>query len=424
MDARYHFKNGANPKSLTSRGNFLKSVKEKNFMCQTTSFKTLIIFALSSFMLSCGSTQKTPKPIPENPYSAIFVSEERGISFERITTDADAVASPGFNATNKKDATTTPSKYGVRWYPYAVIALSANDEKIGFISNRNNATNVMLKSTTQGGGATTQQTFRSDVRGFTFSPDGQKFLFNEYRNGNTGIFMMNVGSTIVQQISPSGSNDNVPTVTKNNILFFDRKEGSEFDFALWSYDMETRMFSNYSQGYSPCIDPSNDKIVYFARNTNVNIFPRSSPTFRTSSSVDWSKYFGSYAAPTAAKSSAPSKTVDSRRSEIWRFDIENSREELILSDPEMSFSLPQVSPDGKWILVTGAKKSTEDIWNTDIFVVRSDGTNFTQLTYNPVNDLSAIWSADGKSIYFLSQRGTEDGRYNVWRMNFLLSDNK
>lgn len=55
-----------------------------------------------------------------------------------------------------------------------------------------------------------------------------------------------------------------------------------------------------------------------------------------------------------------------------------------------------------------------------IYVVRTDGTQLTQLTYHLGNDLSPAWSPDGKSIYFLSQRGSAKKKYNVWRMNFSL----
>ena len=53
-------------------------------------------------------------------------------------------------------------------------------------------------------------------------------------------------------------------------------------------------------------------------------------------------------------------------------------------------------------------------------VIGTDGNNLTQLTYHPGNDISAVWAPDGKSIYFLSQRGNVEGKYNVWKMNFNL----
>ncbi|MBR6927035.1 MAG: PD40 domain-containing protein [Bacteroidaceae bacterium] len=35
--------------------------------------------------------------------------------------------------------------------------------------------------------------------------------------------------------------------------------------------------------------------------------------------------------------------------------------------------------------------------------------------------MSAVWSADGKSIFFLSQRGSAKRLYNVWKMEFKLT---
>ena len=56
--------------------------------------------------------------------------------------------------------------------------------------------------------------------------------------------------------------------------------------------------------------------------------------------------------------------------------------------------------------------------NTDIFVAKIDGTNLTQITYHAADDLSPVWSRDGKYIYFISQRGSDTGTANIWRMNF------
>ena len=71
-------------------------------------------------------------------------------------------------------------------------------------------------------------------------------------------------------------------------------------------------------------------------------------------------------------------------------------------------------------MVSNSCTEKEKIDNTDIFVVRTDGTQLTQLTYHAGNDLSPVWSPDGKSIYFLSQRGSADRIYNVWKMDFTL----
>ena len=65
--------------------------------------------------------------------------------------------------------------------------------------------------------------------------------------------------------------------------------------------------------------------------------------------------------------------------------------EPFMSDAKRSFSSPTLSPDGKWILMVGNSEyqfNGKSYPNTDIFVCSVDGTNLTQLTYHPANDLS------------------------------------
>ena len=358
---------------------------------------TIFILGCLAGLNSCGVSKVTVM------YSLISVPEEGGINFVQITTEEDGMASPGFEVTNKETITSNPSKSGISWCRYPVIDVSPDGEKIGYVNYKNETSNVMIKSANSGGGST-QRTFRTDVRGFTFSPDGAKICYTEFRDGNTGIYMMDSQKgTTVQRISPTASHDNGPSMSKQDrIIFFDRWEG-EYNYSLWSYDADKGLFSNYSRGYTPCVDPTNDKIIYCARYTYDD----------NSSIVDVSKKLFN-------QKQIFISNAKTRRSEIWKLDTDKGTEELLLSDKMSSFSAPKVSPDGKWILITGANKSNNDVWNTNIFVIRADGTNFTQLTYHPGNDMSAVWSPDGKSIYFVSQRGTKKGAYNVWKMNFPL----
>ena len=214
----------------------------------------LVAILLASFMSSCGARRARRVVVS---FSTISVPEEGGISFLRLTTDADNVASPGFNATNRRAVTTNPTRGGVSWYRYPVISVFLDEdgnERIGFIGLRNDVTNVMIRSATQGGGSV-QQTFRSDVRNFTFSPDGSRIVFTEFRDGNIGLFSMYLNrGTVTQRISPTGANDNGPSVSQDgSIIFFDRHEG-DFHYGLWSFNTNTGLFSNYSHGHAAHID--------------------------------------------------------------------------------------------------------------------------------------------------------------------------
>lgn len=315
---------------------------------------------------------------PRFDYSTIYVPEEGGVKFEKITDDNDAVNSENLVIKNSKlfskaKATT------LNWWMNPKIQVSPDGTKIAYINMKNKTSNIMVKSARQGG-VSVQRTFRTNVSDFSWSPDGTTLCFTELRNGRYGIYLVDSEKgSIVRQISNSADNDFAGVMSSDgNHIYFHRGEGAQ-TYSIWSYDRKSNLFSNYSRGMNPVLIPNRSNEVYCARFT------------------------------------------DAKDSEIWRLNFETGVEEIILSIEGRSFTTPQLSPDGRWLLVTGTSVSEkEGIVNTDIFAVRTDGSEFTQLTYHPGHDLSAVWSPDGKSIFFLSQRGSSERTYNVWKMNFNL----
>jgi Tol biopolymer transport system component len=65
----------------------------------------------------------------------------------------------------------------------------------------------------------------------------------------------------------------------------------------------------------------------------------------------------------------------------------------------------EISPDGQWIAFTtiGGRE--------DLFIVKSDGSGYRQLTDDAYRDRGPRWSPDGKRIGFYSDRS---GRYESW----------
>lgn len=337
--------------------------------------KLFTLLALGLILTNAATAKKV-----KFDYSVVFVPEEGGVKFEKITEDADMVADYDGGLVSKASSIFGAKKTSVLdWWVIPQIALSPDGKRIGYINEKNGTTNVMIKSASKGG-ASIQRTFRTNVQGFSWSPDGTTLCFTEIRSGHQGIYLVDADQgTVVRQVSNGSDNDYGGVISRDgNTIFFHRGEGYS-SYSLWSYDRKTNLFSNYSRGMTACLIPGSKSTIYCARFTDKN------------------------------------------ESEIWRVNFETGVEEVILTQPGKSFTTPQLSPDGKWLLVTGSSKSEkEGIDNTDIFVVRTDGTQFTQLTYHPGNDISPIWSPDGRSIFFLSQRGSADKVYNVWRMDFNL----
>ena len=151
------------------------------------------------------------------------------------------------------------------------------------------------------------------------------------------------------------------------LIFFARQEMN--GVSIWSYNIQNNFLSNYSSGMNPC--PIKGESAFLCTRMN-----------------------------------------GAGKSEIWKINYETGVEECIISDPQRSFTTPTLSPDGQWILFVGNSKidgGSFTYLNTDIFVCKTDGTRFSQITYHAADDLSPVWSKDGKYIYFISQRGDKTG---------------
>jgi dipeptidyl aminopeptidase/acylaminoacyl peptidase len=88
---------------------------------------------------------------------------------------------------------------------------------------------------------------------------------------------------------------------------------------------------------------------------------------------------------------------------------------------------PQVSPDGKWVAYVVSELNADATdYNTDIWVVSSDGGEPRRLTNSPVTDEFPRWSPDGHTIAFLSDRprpgaktddpkpATDEAKRQIW----------
>ncbi len=75
---------------------------------------------------------------------------------------------------------------------------------------------------------------------------------------------------------------------------------------------------------------------------------------------------------------------------------------------------PAVSPDGTRIVFTiSALDLDANRRRTDLWIVGVDGSGLRRLTNHPGTDTSPSWTADGKSVWFLSSRS---GSMQVWKV--------
>ena len=337
--------------------------------------RTVAGVALMGLLAACGGM----KPVV---YMESYAPEESSLNLVKITDEAtnSVVAGGSFRPNAYTNYALTSQgicgKQGFAWNTHNVLDISPDGSQLAYCTRMNGQDNIMVRST-GAQGMSTQRTFRN-VHSFSWGVDG-KLYFSDINGDNLYVCSVNAQSGSLMNQLPNGSVSDVSPVLSpdQKLVFFTRLSSS--GPSIWSLNRENGTLTSCARGYSPCLIKGNPDAFYCVRNST------------------------------------------SGRSEIWYVDYVKGQESLILSDENRSFTNPKLSPDGKWIVCVGnsvSNISNKD--NLDIFVVRTDGTRLTQLTFHPQADTSPVWAADGRSIYFVSSRANENNSYNVWRMNFNL----
>ena len=85
---------------------------------------------------------------------------------------------------------------------------------------------------------------------------------------------------------------------------------------------------------------------------------------------------------------------------------------------------PRLSPDGSKLVFERLLNDSSIHGNYDIFIVNSDGTGETRLTYTGYSQGLASWSHSGdKIVYIVAAIGTE-GKYDMYIMNYDGTDSR
>ena len=299
-------------------------------------------------------------------YSVVSVPEESGTDFMKVTKASDYVCMP--QVVRQYDR--------IDWLSNRILGIARQGTAIAYLSYRNNATNIFIKDIARQG-SSIQRTNRSNVIDFSFSPDGKYLCFSEARGDYNQVFRTDAENGYVCRQITTSDKDYSPIYSHDmKQIFFARLEAR--GVSVWAHNVDNNFLSSYTSGMNPC--PLSGESALLLTRTN-----------------------------------------DSGQSEIWKVNYETGVDECIVSDPNHNFTSPTVSPDGQYILFVGDSRipaGESDYLNTDLYVCRLDGTGFAQLTYHAADDLSPVWSADGRHIYFISQRGDAQGTANVWRMSF------
>ena len=270
----------------------------------------------------------------------------------------------------------TPAKSSRVWPAVALIAAIAAVVAIGALVWRgppltaDTATPQMSFSRlTMQSGLTT---------GPSLSPDGKWLLYVNAESGNPDIYLQaTTGQTPINLTKDATANDVMPAFSPDgeSIAFRSERDGGGI-FIMGRTGESVRRLTQ--RGFNPAWFPDGKQVV-FATDAGGSVETRSGGV-----------------------------------SELWVVAAAGGEPRRLFAGDAVQ---PRVSPHAHriafWSLPTDADAkqfsgSTRDIWTIGV-----DGRNPVRVTADEANDWNPVWSADGRSLYYLSNRA---GSMNLWRI--------
>ena len=202
----------------------------------------------------------------------------------------------------------------------------------------------------------------------TLAPDGGMLVYASRAAGNWDLWQQTVGQhDAINLTSETKEDDTQPTFSPDGkqLAFRSARAGG----GLFVMNLATRAVSKINgEGFNPTWSPDGTEIAYGTAGIT-NIEARAA-------------------------------------SQIWAVRLDNGARRLIVSQDSAQ---PAWSPDGKHIAFFGNQANGQ----LDLMTIPANGGTPVKLTTDAALDWNPCWAANGKSLYFTSDRG---GNTNLWRI--------
>jgi Tol biopolymer transport system component len=181
------------------------------------------------------------------------------------------------------------------------------------------------------------------------------------------------GAGGITRITQSEAADRSPSIGSNgDLIYYASKPFNSETWQIWRVNSNGALPTQLKEGRWPQVSTDGSRILYCAQDREIN---------------KW---------------------------KIWMMNADGTGETQLTMDTECDDLHPSWSLDGTWIVyASDIGKDSNGKRNFDIWRMRADGGEKTQLTTNGSTDMLPEFSPDGRYIYFLSNRGFY---WDIWRM--------
>jgi len=251
----------------------------------------------------------------------------------------------------------------------------------------------------------------------SLSPDGKTLLFVSERDGNIEVYKKDLATGTETRLTNSPGHDSYPSFSPDGtqIVFNSDRERENTDVYIMNADGSglrklTDLPTNEFVTSDPWSADGTSLLVVSNANGADNIYRYEIELFDIQTVVGTK--IDAFA-PTVSTDGSIVYCVgiDDSNSEIRRFDLGKNIDKLVAKVTTSSCTA-RLSPDGQTVVFSDFVNG-----NTDIFTVKTDGTDRRQLTNDASKDSMPSWSPDGKLIVFVANRGGDLQRTSLWIMN-------
>ena len=254
-----------------------------------------------------------------------------------------------------------------------------------------------------------------------FSPDGKKIVFVSSRDDNNELYLTTRDGKSIVRLTNDRADDSHPVFSPDGtaIAFTsDRKNESADVFLLIAPETFQTVVQltdwRSNETVEPgCWSPDGTKIAFYSdRNGKDDIYVIGAEALSPQivfSDPKKDLTFASYAPD--GKRIVYQATLQDGSGELGVLDL-STKQTHVIRKLEVTEGFPDWSPDGHWIAF-----QTRVGDNTEICLIKPDGSGFINVTNNSAKDVSPSWSPDSKQIAFVSNRGKSTQVFQLFVMN-------
>ncbi|MHB2149003.1 tetratricopeptide repeat protein [Calditrichota bacterium LG25] len=271
-----------------------------------------------------------------------------------------------------------------------------------------------------------------------FSADGNQIIYQSDQNGNWDLFILDLTTNEVKQITNSSAHEENPSFSPDGVhIVYTSTEDDhrDVDFSqklrdIYVMDLITgeteNLTKNGSDDWHPKYSFSGDFIVFVSQRNDLREVPfyemysdifimQNNGRFQLSLTRDEFND-GSPALMPGSTDEEGTVVFDSDRSgsfAIYKMDIRTKVITQLTHNPDVNDVSPDVSSSGDKITFFSDRDG-----NYEIYLMNNDGSAQQRLTSNPAEDLNPVFSPDGNKILFHSDR---EGNFDLYLLDLTQS---